>query len=90
MAAPTIDLAAFDQPSYPLGAQARLTITYSDADTRVLTGTITVRDPQGQTGTTAFSLPVVDVETLTVTDSGNHVWTKVSDDGHTAVFVTTV
>lgn len=91
--APSITSITFDKASYLPGNVITATVNYtvgtSDA-TQTLTGTAT-DSTTGKTGSLQvnFTVQKNDTTTISVSDSGNRTWTKVSDNGSVAQFTAT-
>ncbi|WP_018251930.1 hypothetical protein [Salinispora mooreana] len=83
MAAPTVTV-ALNATVYAPGDDMRMTVTYSDADTRPVTVTVVVTDVRGHSSAPAQVTAVIDPLTLTVADDSGRVWTKLSDTGAVA------
>lgn len=83
MAAPTVTV-ALNAAVYAPGDDMRMTVTYSDADTRPVTVTVVVTDVRGHSSAPAQVTAVFDPLTLTVTDDSGRAWTKLSDNGAVA------
>lgn len=99
MALPTISSITFDKASYAPGDKITATVHYTPGTsggtgtTQTLTGTAT-DTATSATGTLTVTFitgnaVVTDPTTVTVTDTGGHTWTPVSDAGGAAVFTTT-
>lgn len=92
-AAPSISSITFDKASYAPGDTITATISYS-AGTSDVTQTfegVATDSSTGETGTLQVSFVVTepDTTTITVSDSGNRVWAKISDTGSIAKFTAT-
>ncbi|MFI9642488.1 hypothetical protein ACIG87_20925 [Micromonospora sp. NPDC051925] len=87
MTAPTVT-ASLNASTYAAGDLMTLTISYADPDTRPVTVTIVVTDPQGNSSAPVRVTAVIDPLTVGVTDDSGRAWTKVSDTGAIAVFRT--
>jgi hypothetical protein len=74
--------ATLDKPTYAPGAKVTLTVV---RDVPAQPVTVTVKGGSGATATASMNL----IESLTVSDTGNHVWTPGPDDGTTAIYTTT-
>ncbi len=88
MAAPTVS-ATSDKVSYAPGQPVTVTVSYADPDTKTNVVTITGTDAEGHAATVTLNLSVVDPVSVTLSDDGNHVWTKGADNGASVVFTTT-
>jgi hypothetical protein len=89
MADPTVTV-ALNKSTFAPGEQMRLTATYSDPDSASGTVTVIVTDSEGHTSAPAtVGYAIAESLTVTVDDSGSHTFTKVSDDGHVAVYTAT-
>jgi hypothetical protein len=92
--APSITSITFDKPGgYLAGDKITVTVAYvagGSPTTQTLTGVAT-DSTTGLAGSLQvhFTVSTGDVTTVTVSDTGNHVWTPVSDSGSAAVFTTT-
>lgn len=85
MAAPNAT-ASLDKSAYVTGETMTLTVSYSDADQRAATQTITVEDSAGNDVVITTSA-VINPQNLTVTVSdAERTFTKVSDTGAVAVY----
>lgn len=92
-AAPSVTSITFDQTSYAPGAKITATVVYvpgTSATTQNFTGTA-VDSATGLSGNLVVNFSVVspDPTVASAADSGNRVWTKVSDANGTAVFTAT-
>jgi hypothetical protein len=96
MSAPSITSITFDKTAYNSGDLIQATVAYvagtsgGQPSTQTLTGTAT-DSVTGQSGalTVTFTVSgqtVKDPTAVTVSDSGNRSWAKVSDNGSVAVF----
>lgn len=90
MTAPSITSITFDKAQYLPGQPVNATVTYvpgTSGQEQTFNGTAT-DSATGQTGSLSvqFTLVVNDTTTVTVSDSGNRAWTKISDTGTVAVF----
>lgn len=91
--APSISSITFDKASYAPGDIITAIVDYvagtSDV-TQTFTGTAT-DSVDGKTGTLEVNFVVTenDTTTVTVSDSGNRTWTKISDTGAVAKFTAT-
>lgn len=88
MAEPTLSIST-DRAEYAKGDLITLTAQYADADAETFEVTVTVRNQASG----ALSAPqavtiVVDPLETVVADSTGRLWSKVSDDGTTAVYET--
>lgn len=83
MAAPTVTV-ALNAAVYAPGDDMRMTVTYSDADTRPVTVTVVVADERGHSSAPAQVTAVIDPLTRTVTDDSGRAWTMLSDNGAVA------
>ncbi len=93
VSAPVITSIVFDKPGYTPGQIITATVNYapgvsSQAQTFSGTATDAVTGQQG-TLSVSFTVNTNDTTNLTVSDSGNRAWTKVSDSGIVAVFTAT-
>lgn len=88
----------FDKSAYNAGDTVTLTVAYTadvpGVSNATATATATVTDASGNVTaaqpadfTVSSQVPAGDV--VAVADTGSHAWTKVSDDGATAVFTAT-
>jgi hypothetical protein len=82
--------ATLDKSNYNSGDKVTLTVVRSPGATQSQTFTVTITGQTGDSVTTTLVLNGKPGETLTVSDTGSHVWTSFSDDGTTAVYNTTV
>ncbi len=80
--------ASLDKPTYKTGDTMTLTVNYSDAATVADTVTATVTDAAGNTQPGTASA-IINPDTVSVADTANRTWTKVSDSGSVAVFTAT-
>ena len=91
--APSITSIVFDQTGYNLGQLITVTVTYVPGTSNsVQTFTGTAKDSTtGKTGTLSVNFTVIinDSTIVSVSDSGNRTWTKVSDTGTVAIFTAT-
>lgn len=86
MPAPTVSLTT-DKPTYAPGALITATVVYAAPAGSSWTITGTATDAQGNQATAIVQIS--DPVTVKVTDSSNRVYTKISDNGSTAVFTAT-
>lgn len=89
-APPTITSITFDQTEYFPGEAINATVTYVPG-TSPLTQTITGNAVDGASGLTGelvvnFITVINDSTVVSVADSGNRTWNKISDTGTVAVF----
>lgn len=92
-AAPSITSITFDKTSYSPGDLITATVDYTAGTSDVsqtFTGVAT-DSKSGETGTLQVSFVVTegDTTTISVSDSGNRVWTQISDTGSVAKFTAT-
>jgi hypothetical protein len=88
MANPKVTAVVYDKATYAVGELMTVAMTYSDPDTRTITGTGTVQDSAGAKGTMTTTV-VLDPLQVSFTDNEGRVYTKKSDDGSVAVFTAT-
>lgn len=88
MANPVVTSVQYDKATYAVGETMTATMTYSDADTRVITGTGKVVDASGNQGTMSTTV-LLDPSTTSFTDNEGRVYTKQTDNGSIAVFTAT-
>lgn len=93
MAAPSITSITFNKPSYVPGDLISATITYvngTSPSVQSFTGTA-LDNTTGLEGilSVSFTVSISDYSMVLAADSGNRVWTKVSDTGSVAVFTAT-
>lgn len=91
--APTVTSITFDQSSYNPGQTMTATVTYTAGisdNVQSFTGTAT-DSVTGLAGSLVvnFTTEVTDVTAVTVSDTGNRTWTKISDTGSVAKFTAT-
>ena len=91
--APSITSITFDKTSYAPGDVITATVDYSAGTsdvTQTFKGTAT-DSVTNETGTLTVNFTVTenDTTTVTVSDSGSRVWTKISDSGSIAKFTAT-
>ena len=86
MANPSLTGVLDNNGVYLVGQVMTLTATYSDPDTRQGTVTLTATDSAGNAATVTLPYQVSDPVTLVLSDSEGRSFSKVSDDGSTAVF----
>lgn len=93
MAAPQITSITFDAQAYAPGAVVTATVDYVPGGSLVSQSfSSTATDSAtGEIGTlsASFSVLTPDPTTVAASDSGNRVWTQVSDNGSQAVFTAT-
>ncbi|MGX4652779.1 hypothetical protein ACWCHM_03730 [Micromonospora sp. SCSIO 07396] len=85
MAAPTVT-ASLDASTYAPGEPMTLTVDYADPDTRPVTVTIVLTDPDGNSSAPVRVTAVIDPLGVEVADDSGRAWTMVSDTGTTAVY----
>ena len=91
--APVVNSITFDQVSYAAGSKIMVSVGYSpgtSANTQSFTGT--AKDSAtSKTGTLSVNFTVInsDTTTVSVSDTGNRVWTPVSNTGGVAIFTST-
>lgn len=88
--APVVSSINFDQPSYLAGQKITVTVDYEPGmsdQTQTFTG-VADDSATGLSGELVVNFIVTNNDTtnLTVSDSGNRTWSKVSDSGTVAVF----
>lgn len=91
--APTITSITFDKATYNPGDTITATVDYSAGKsdvTQTFTGTATDNTTK-ETGSLQVTFTVTENDTtvISVSDSGNRVWTQISDTGSIAKFTAT-
>jgi hypothetical protein len=80
---------SLDKPSYSPGDKITLTAVRSPGAIQTQTITVTVTGQSGDSSSKQFTIAGSPGESLSISDTANHAWSTVSDDGTTAVYTTT-
>lgn len=87
--APTVSI-ALDKPAGAVGSLVSVTVRYTPGS-KSSTIRADLTDAAGATGSASVAMAKLATPvTLAITDTDGRAWTKLSDDGRTAVFQATV